>query len=487
LLKRKVGLWGIMKILIRRNAAQRGQSPPPKFHRRSNRTLILRSLTTAGLGVAAKITGLINQIVSVALISSALGAEGLQEQMLAISFVGWFYLTLCGMQTSLPVLLIRSRSDMEAFAAIAKAAFLLATIGSLCALGLVLLVLRLGWIGGLASAPIATAAICNAAVIVFSLSERIFQATDRIAQFNILNMTGTLISLAAAFFLVRTHGTAGDFVVAFYLGMLFPFLVAAFAVIPQLRVAVPLSLRELSKRARQLIGVGIFGFGYEIAAYCKFQAPLALLGVLGLSKEIAPVGLGLRLVVLLGGGLSIVIPILFLRIGTAIHVRDQDAGRLWTRLGIACAAAVAAAAAGMFIVFGDVIYRAWTGGVVRLDHADQIALAAFSAISLGQHLLFPLAAPDPAIAGKLRWLFWLEGPAVLAAGGLGGLAVPPAYGGAGMLAGVVLVMSVVSLIMLIFIVRRTFPQGLSEGDGLDVATGSIPYIDDTPKPRRPQP
>jgi hypothetical protein len=41
--------------------------------------------------------------------------------------------------------------------------------------------------------------------------------------------------------------------------------------------------------------------------------------------------------------------------------------------------------------------------------------------------------------------------------------------------------------MLIFIVRRTFPQGLSEGDGLDVATGSIPYIDDTPKPRRPQP
>src|SRR5580698_8598849 len=127
-----------MKILARKNAAQRRRSPP-KFHRGSNRILILRSLATAGSGVAAKITGLINQIVSVALISSALGAEGLQEQMLAISFVGWFYLTLCGMQTSLPVLLIRSRSDTEAFAVIAKAAFLLSTIGSLCALGLVLL------------------------------------------------------------------------------------------------------------------------------------------------------------------------------------------------------------------------------------------------------------------------------------------------------------------------------------------------------------
>jgi O-antigen/teichoic acid export membrane protein len=462
-----------MKILLRRNAAQRCQLPPPKLYnfRGRNRSLVVRSLTTAGLGVAAKVIGLINQIVSVRLISSALGAEGLQEQMLAISVVSWFYLTLCGMQTSLPVLLIRSCSDAEAFAAIAKAAFLLATIGGLCALGLVLLILHLGWIGGNASAPIATAAICNAAVLVFSLSERVFQATDRIAQFNVLNTTGTLISLAATFFLARNHGTAGGFVVAFYLGMLFPFLVAALAVIPQLRLAVRLSLRELRESARQLIGVGVFGFGYEMAAYCKFAAPLTLLSVLSLSKEIAPVGLGLRLVMLIGGGLSIVIPILFLRIGTAIHARDQDAERLWTRLGIACAAIVAVAAAAMFNIFGDAIYRAWTGGVVRLDQADQVALSAFFAVALGQNLLFPLAAPDPAIAGKLRWLFWLEGPAVLATGAFGALAVPSAYGGAGMLAGAVLVMGAVTLILLIFLARRSTTQGRSEGDGLDVATG----------------
>lgn len=423
-----------------------------------NRILFARSLATAGFGAVAKVLGLINQIVSVTLISTALGAEGLQEQLLAISFVTWFSLTLCGMHTSLPVLLIRSRADAEAFAAIAKAAFLLAAIGGLCALGLTLLILNLGLIGGLASAPIATAAVCNAAAIALSLSERVFQATDRIAQFNILNMTGTIISLAVTVFLARTQGTAAGFVVAFYLGMLFPVVVAAFAIIPQLHLAVSLSLRELRARARQLIGVGVFGFGYEIAAYCKLQAPLALLSALELSGEIAPIGLGLRLITLISSGLTIVIPILFLRIGAAVHVRDQDAHRLWSLLGFACAAAVAIAAAGLFLMFGQTIYQTWTGGVIALDRPDQVALAAFSALSLAQTLLFPLAAPDPAVAGRLRWLFWLEGPAVLVAGAVGALTV--SAGGAGMLAGEALVMGATTILLLVFLARS---HGRSEG------------------------
>jgi hypothetical protein len=420
----------------------------------SNRTLAARSLTVAGSGVASKALGLLNQAVSVTLISRALGADGLQEQLLAIAAVSWFSLTFFGMHTSLPILLIRSGKDTEAFASTAKTAYLLAAVGASSAVGLTVLVLNLGLIRESPTAPIATAAICNGAALVLSLSERVFQATDRIAQFNILNMAGTLVSLAATAFLARTHGTAASFVVAYYLGMLFPFLIATIVIVPRLDLAANPSAREFGSFARQLFGVGIFGFGYEVAAYCKLQAPLPLLSALGLASEIAPIGLGLRLIALISGGLSVIIPLLFLRIGAAIQAGDQDARQLWTRLGIACAAAVAIASAGLFDMFGDAVYRIWTGGAVTLDQTQGVALAAFSALSLAQNLLFPLVAPDPAIAGQVRWLFWLEGPAVLAAGVVGTLVVRPAYGGAGMLAGAALVMGAVILILLVLLAKR---------------------------------
>ena len=420
----------------------------------SHRPLIVRSLAAAGVGVAAKILGLINQIVSVALISGALGADGLQEQLLAIASVSWFSLTSCGLHTALPVLLIRSGAGSEAFASIAKAAYFFAAIGAAAALGLTLLVLNLGFTGGQASAIIAAAAICNAGIIVLSLSERVFQATDRIAQFNVLNMAGTLISLATTWFLARSNGTATGFVVAFYISMLLPFLIGTLVVGPRLMRTANPSYPEFIASARRFIRVGAFGFGYELAAYCKLQAPLTLLGVLGLSNEIAPVGLGLRLTGFASGGLSIVVPILLLRVGAAIHARDQDARRLWTWLGIASAGAVAIAAAVLFIFFGEIIYRTWTGGVVALRHENLVALAAFSALSLAQNLLFPLAAPDPTVAGQLSWLFWLEGPAVLAAGAVGALVVPSAYASAGMLVGATLVMGVTIVILLAFLTRR---------------------------------
>jgi hypothetical protein len=419
--------------------------------RGSDRALLVRSLTAAGSGVAAKVLGLINQIVSVTLISGALGAEGLQQQMLAIASVSWFSLTLFGMHTSLPALLIRSGVNKEGFASIAKTAYLLAVLGAMAAVGLTALILNLDLIGGIAAAPIATATACSGAAVILSLSEKIFLATDRIAEFNILNLAGTLISLAATAVLARSHGTPADFVISFYVGILLPLLVATFVVIPKLNLTSSLSRYEFRTNARELIGVGAFGFGYEVSAYCKLQAPLALLGVLDLSNEIAPVGLGLRLVTLIGGGLSIIIPILFLRIGAAIQIHDQNTRRQWTRLGIACAAAFSVVGAGSFLIFGQAIYRTWTGGAVTLSQTEQAAIAAFAALSLAQFLLFPLAAPDPAIARQLRWMFWLEGPAALTAGAVGALVVPLVYAGAGMLAGVTLVMGVVILILLVLL------------------------------------
>jgi hypothetical protein len=422
--------------------------------RHSNRKLIVRSIKTAGLGGVAKLFGLINQIVSVTLISSAMGAEGLREQMLAIASVSWFNLTLCGMHSALPALLIRSDNNHRAFASLAKTAYLLAVIGAFGAAGLTLLILNLGWIRGLSSAPVATAAICNAAVIALGLSEKVFQATDRIAQFNILNIVGTAISLATTVVLARTHGTAANFVVAYYLSLFLPFLVATFMVAPRLNLAVRPALDEFIGRARQLVGVGLFGFGYEMAAYCRLLAPLTLLSALGLSNEIASIGLGLRLVGLAGGGLTIVIPILFLQIGAAIHVGDQDARRSWTRLGIASAAVTAVAAAGLFLVFGQIVYQVWTAGTVTLDRSEQIALAAFSGLSLAHDLLFPLAAPDPAIAKRLRWLFWLEGPAILVTGTAGALLVPATYGGVAMLGGATFVMGVTVLVLVLVVTRQ---------------------------------
>jgi hypothetical protein len=432
---------------------------PMSFNFRSgDRTLIVRSLTTAGLGAVGKILGLINQIFSVALISKALGAEGLQEMLLAIAFVSWFSLALSGMHTALPALLIRTRADPKDFASIAKVAFFIALIGACGALGLTLLILNVGSINTLTKAPIATAAICNAAAIVLSLSEKIFQATDRISQFNCLNIAGTLASLTATALLTYTHGTAAQFIVAYYLGILFPFLVATLVVIPRLNLAVRPSLKEIRGRASELVRIGFFGFGYEIAAYCKLQAPLALLSALGLSIAIAPVGLGFRLISLLGSGLSIIIPILFLRIGAAIEMGDNDARRQWTRFGIAFAVVLGVATAGLILIFGQSIYQKWTSGAVILNQSDQVAIAIFAAICIAQFLLFPLAAPDPTVAGSLRWLFWLEGPAVLAAGTVGALAVPAPYGGAGMLVGATIVMGVSLAYMFFFLGRSLSSQ-----------------------------
>lgn len=428
-----------------------------------HRSLIVRSLATAGVGFAGKILGLINQIFSVTLISSALGAEGLQAQMLAIASVSWFGLTSFGMHTALPVLLIRSDGNPQAFASIAKAAYLFAIIGACAALGFTVLILNLGFVGRETAAPIATAAICNAATIVFNLSEKVFQATDRIAQFNVLSMAGTLLSLAATIFLAHTHGTAAGFVVTFYLGMLFPVVVATFVIAPRLDLTVIPSLKEIGASGRQLVGIGIFGFGYEVSAYCKLQAPLALLSALGLPNGIAPVGLGLRLVTLINGGLSAVMPILFLRIGAAIHARDHEARQLWTRLGIACAVIVGVATAGLFTIFGEAIFRTWTGGAVTLNWAEQIAIAFFASLFLAQTLLFQLTAPDPAIARQLRWLFWLEGPTVLLASTVGALTVPSAYGGAGLLAGATLVIGLVVLISLVFLARAHSSQDSGTG------------------------
>jgi O-antigen/teichoic acid export membrane protein len=428
----------------------------------TNQTSLIRSLTATSSGVAAKILGLINQILSVTLISHALGAEGLQEQIFAIASVSWFVLTFCGMHTALPVLLIRCSDNSETFASIAKTAYLLALIGASGAALLTILILTFGTMSG-AAAPIMTAAICNAGVLVLSLSERVFQASDRIGQFYLLNMIGTLVSFSTTFALSRFHGTASEFVAAYYAGLLVPFLAATFFILPRLNLQAALPWRDFLACARRLISVGIFGFGYELAAYCKLQAPLMLLGVLGLSGQIASVGLGLRLTGLIGGGLSIIVPILLVRIGTAIQAGDRDARRFWTYLGIASATAIAFAAAGLFAVFGETVYRLWTGGVVGLDGAQRVALAAFAALSLAQGLIFPLVAPDPAVTGRLQWLFWLEGPAVLALGAAGAFIVPAAYAGAGMLAGASVVMTAAILILLMFLMKASSSYGPKKG------------------------
>jgi O-antigen/teichoic acid export membrane protein len=357
------------------------------------------------------------------------------------------------MHTSLPILLIRSGKNIETFVSFVKIAYLLSLIGATGAVLLTIFFLNLDIASRFATAPIATAAACNAAAVVLSLSERVFQAADRIGEFNVLNMIGTLISLGTTFLLARNHGTAVGFVVAYYVGMLFPVLAATALIVPRLGHTQLPSLHEIRSFGSQLIGTGFFGLGYEISSYCKLQAPLALLGILGLSKEIAPIGLGLRFVGLLSGGLTIVLPILFLRIGTAIRARDERAMRLWTHLGIAIAVAIVIGTITLYGLFGKGIYRIWTGGAVTLETTDQIALAAFSALYLLQNILFSLAAPDPTVVRQLRWLFWLEGPAIVAAGAAGALAVPAAYGGAAILAGAASAMSVVACLLLCLIGR----------------------------------
>jgi len=131
-------------------------------------------------------------------------------------------LLLLGMHTALPILLIRSGTDAEAFAFHCQDRLtFLPIIGGSWRSGLTLLILKFGLIEGLAAAPIATATICNAAAVVFGISERGFSSSRPNCAIQCSQHGGDLNQLGRhLFFSLYARNGRGICVVAYYLGML---------------------------------------------------------------------------------------------------------------------------------------------------------------------------------------------------------------------------------------------------------------------------
>ena len=157
-------------------------------------------------GLISKSFGLINQIATTYILAGALGAHGLQSQMLAISFVSWFSLMLLGTQASLPTVLLSKADDDRVAGLYTKSAFLISIFCALAALVLALSILALIHSEYLAETPVLAAVFCNSLLLSVSLSEQMFQALHRIVTFNLLNVTGSILSLLATYALSRTNG-----------------------------------------------------------------------------------------------------------------------------------------------------------------------------------------------------------------------------------------------------------------------------------------
>ena len=256
-------------------------------------------------------------------------------------------------------------------------------------------------------------------------------------------------------------------------------------VAPRLMLTASPSYPEFIASARRLIGVGSLWIWLRDIRLLQASGAFGSLERFGASPMRLPrLGLGLRLVALVNGGLSIVIPILFLRVGAAIHARDHDARRLWTRLGIACAGAVAIAAAGCSFSSARQSTGHGRAGSSRFIRRN------LSRLRLSPHSLWPKLfcsrsprrtrlSPDncagcsglrvPPCSQQARWARLL---------------FPPPTRGAGMLAGATLVIGVVVLISLLCLARNQSSQVTSEGFNSS-RTAGLTYRN--PKPRRPQP
>jgi hypothetical protein len=412
-------------------------------------------------GLIAKGLGFCNQIGSTYLLAAAWGSSGLKLQMVAISFVSWFYLLLFGMQTSLPTLLISARDDTRLRTLYIQSAFVAAFLCALVALTVSLSVRSLSNTSTLSEAPVLAAAACNALLLFFSLSEQVYYADQKAAKFNLLNGAGSFLSLASASVLATLHGGESGFIIAYYTSMLFPAMSAGCLILSENQVWRRRELHQLRLCTQRLLLEGRYGLGYSVSLYCKTQAPLLILDVMEQSDDIAKTGLSLRFAALVYSSASIFFPVLFTRIGFALKGADYGAYSRWRLVGLALTGIASFFVAVISILFGQKIFEIWTGGAVSLEPTDCLALATFSVALLVQYVLLSVTAPDTVATARLQWLYWLEAVFVVVAAILGA----HLHGGSGLLAGMSMVMSSSIFVVLLVIEHRK--------NGLEVASKNL--------------
>lgn len=360
-------------------------------------------------GTASKLTGFINQIISTMLISKTLGAESFDYYLFSVSFVSWFSILLFGTNSTLPTILMHEPNDQKEFSLIVKAALIIAFCGGLAALLLTYLFLSKDIFHNTQlQLYITTSAICNFTVVIFSISYSIFIVLGKILEYYLYNAIGTIISLLLTFWFSRTHGTVTDFILSYYISIIFPLLGISVVNRRELDIFSCVPLNKLTGQIYNILIKSGSGFGFEVAAFSKLHMPVSMMGLMGFTNQIGIVGIGIRFTNLITGGLNVIFPIMILKAGNAAARKDKRGIMLWNLVGLCSGVLLSSITAYLFIVYGNEIYYNWTSGVISLHPSDKLSMAAFSALYVFQEIMFRLAMVDPKKMDRLKYIFWFE-------------------------------------------------------------------------------
>ena len=370
---------------------------------------MLNVIAVVASGIFAKLAGFINQLVSVWLIASAAGQQGLEAIFLAIAFVGWFNLTLLGAQTAFPNLLIESKKDASAHRQLLIAGGYISLFGAIaCILCSAILLYIIPQSSSIHSTPVIWAVAANATLILFSLSEQYFQAINKTYQFNLLSAIGSAISLFITWFAAYHRSDLSIYVIAYFASFVIPVTFATAIALLHFKGEGLFHLTLVRPAISRLIRTGNFSLGFIANISLKLSAPLLILDLRNYGSEIPFLGVSLRLSTVIISGASVVAPIIIFHSGTARSTQNIGALKRWRTNTILFASGGAVFVFFAIFIGGRSLLSIWTRGLVSPNSLEIFSLALFAALWTLEYIIYQFSATATNQVRGVWWLFWAE-------------------------------------------------------------------------------
>jgi hypothetical protein len=412
----------------------------------SDPTAFQKSIAT---GVAAKAVGLVNQVVGLALVASALGANGLGSVFLSVSLFSIFNLVPSATIVSLPVRLIEMQKRPSEGRKLVAGAMVIhfAGAGLSLVIGAVAAMVLAAFFPSAFLTPdeVLIAGTMGAVYLATWLAEHVLTAYRKTFIFNLSSLVGSLVSLAATFVAWTLHMRSSAFVGAYYLSIVVP-TVSMFAcvLLSDLRPAADDFGGAISV-ARTLWKEGAPGTAYYVWVTTKIHIALSMLALVTMAGEVVTYGACMRVCQLMISGLSLFFSPLLAEAAHAVN--DGNVGR-YERLRTRVVFGGMALGAVLIVVAGTVgprLFSYWLSDTVTVSRATALVAGTVVAIWAVEALLFYLTS---ALRQRERLGRDLLVASVFAL--TAGLALATQFGAAGMLATIGAVSSLVVLRLLRF-------------------------------------
>lgn len=373
------------------------------------RKIVLNVIAVVASGIFSKLAGFINQLVSLWLITSAVGQQGLEAIFLAVAFVGWFNLTLLGAQTAFPNLLIESKKDASTHRQLLIAGGYISLFSTIaCILCSVILLYIIPQSSRIHSTPIIWAVAANATLILFSLSEQYLQAINKTYQFNLLSAIGSASSLFITWLAVYYRSDLSIYVLAYFASFVIPVIFATAIVLVHFEGKGLFHLTLVLPVISRLIKTGSFSLGFIANVSVKLSAPLLILDLRNYDSEIPFLGVALRLSTMIISGASVVAPVILFHSGTARSTQNIFALKQWRTNTILFASVGAGFVFFTIFIGGQSLLTIWTRGLLSPNSMEILSLALFAALWMFEYIIFQFSATAINQIRGVWWLFWAE-------------------------------------------------------------------------------